>query len=184
MNSHVKLQSATRTNDTGGLPAGTWRLDPDRTVITVTAKKLGVFRVPATLAMSAGTVEINEDHRVTAVTVAADAGSYASRSAKRNDHVRSADFLDAEHHPELVFTAEQVMPVADGYQTTGTITVKGETFPLQVDVSNVEVDAGSASFGATATIDRDAIGVSKLPSLVIGRNLELTVSAVAVGADA
>ena len=183
MNSHVKNQLDTQANDTGGLPRGTWRLDPDRTVIRVTAKKLGVFPVTATLAMSAGTIEIAEDHRVVAVAVAVDAGSYASRSAARNDHIRSADFLDAEHHPELVFTAEQVMPVADGYQADGTITVKGETFPLQVNVSNVEVDAGSGSFGATATIDRNAIGVSKLPSFVIGRNLELTVSAVAV-ADA
>ena len=180
MNPHVNSQLSAQATDTHALPAGNWRLDPDRTTITVTAKKLGAFAVPATLAMSAGTVDIAADHRVTGVEVVADAGSYTSRNAKRNDHIRSADFLDADHHPDLVFTAEQVRQAADGYEAAGSVTVKGESFPLDVDISNVEFDADRGSFVATATIDRNAIGVGKLPSLVIGRNIELTVAATAV----
>ena len=178
MTNHVNIQS--KAGATDALPTGTWRLDPDRTTITVTAKKLGLFTVPATLTMSAGTIEIGSEHQVARVEVVADAGSYTSRNAKRNDHIRGADFLDADNHPDLVFTAEQVKPVADGYQTAGSVTVKGVTFPLDVDISDLEFDAHSGSFVATATIDRNAIGVGKLPSLVIGRNLQLTVAATAV----
>lgn len=184
MNSHVNSQSPTKAVDGHALPVGTWRLDPDQTTITVTAKKLGVFTVPATLTTSGGTIEIGSDHQVTRVEVVADAGSYTSRNAKRNDHIRGADFLDADNHPDLVFTAEQLKPTADGYQAAGSVTVKAETFPLDVDISNVEYDAHRGSFVATATIDRNAIGVTKLPSLVIGRNIELTVAATAVAATA
>lgn len=183
MTNHVNSPLKTTAADSRALPAGTWRLDPDRTTITVTATKLGVFTVPATLTMSAGTIEIGSEHQVACVEVVADAGSYTSRNAKRNDHIRGADFLDADNHPDLLFTAEQVRRVAHGYQTAGSVTIKGETFPLEVDISDVGFDAGSGSFVATATIDRDAVGVGKLPSLVIGRNIDLSVAATVV-ADA
>ena len=183
MTNHVNSQLTTTATDSRALPAGTWYLDPDRTTITVTAKKLGVFTVPATLTMSAGSIEIGSEHQVARVEVVADAGSYTSRNAKRNDHIRGADFLDADNHPDLVFTADQVKPAADGYQAAGSVTVKGEAFPLDVDIRDVEFDPHNGSFVATATIDRNAIGVGKLPSLVIGRNIELTVAATAA-ADA
>lgn len=183
MTDHVNAQSSARAVDGHALPAGTWRVDTDQTTITVTAKKLGVFNVPATLTTSGGTIEIGSDHRVTRVEVVAAAGSYTSRNAKRNDHIRSADFLDADNHPDLVFTSEQLKPTAHGYQAAGSVTVKGKAFPLVVDISNVEFDAHRGSFLATAIIDRNAIGVAKLPSLVLGRNIELTVAATAV-ADA
>ncbi len=177
MNNHVNLQS----ND---LPTGTWTLDPSATTISVTAKKLGMFTVPATLQVSAGTIEIDSDHQVTAIEVTADANSYTSPNAKRNDHIRSADFLDADNHPNLSFRAGSVTQAANGYRSDGSVTVKGQTSPLGLDIDNVEVGPDSGSFRATATIDRKAIGVDKLPSFVIGRRLQLTVNAKVVIADA
>ena len=90
------------------------------------------------------------------------------------------DFLDAENHPHLVFTAAQVTPDADGYRAAGSVTVKGKTSPLEVEITNVEFDADRGTFTATATIDRNAIGVGKLPSLVIAPRLRLNVTATAV----
>ncbi len=177
MNSHVNDQSI-------GLPVGTWRLDPSRTTITVTATKLGVFSVPATLAVSTGTIQIDRDHRVVAVDVTADAGSYTSRNAKRNDHVRSADFLDAASHPDLAFHAESVDRTDRGYRAEGSVTVRGKRSPLRIDITDVEVDADHGSLTATATVDRNAIGIGKLPSFIVGRQIEITAIANAVRADA
>ena len=165
------------------LPTGTWRLDPAQTTITVTAKKLGFFTVPATLAVSSGTIEIDADHQVTAVDVVADASSYTSKNAKRNEHVVSADFLDAATHPELRFRADKVTRTATGHRADGSVTVKGRNFPLSADITDVEFDAERGSFVATATLDRTAIGVDELPSLVIGRDLQRTVSARAFIAE-
>jgi len=161
------------------LPSGTWKLDPARTTITVTAKKLGLITVPGTLTMSAGTIEIDGDHQVVSVEVIADAASYTTGNTKRDEHVRSADFLDVDRHPSVAFRTGDVRPTLSGYRANGAVTVKGETFPLSVDISSVEFDARSSSFVATAIVDRNAIGVDKFPSFVIGRDLELTVTATA-----
>lgn len=174
--------TTSRTPTEPALPTGTWRLDPEQTTITVTAKKLGIFTVPATLTLTSGTIEIDADHQVAAVVVA-DATSYASKNAKRNDHVRSADFLDAANHPELGFRTGKVSRTATGYRADGSVTVKGQVFPISVDIGDVDLDARRGSFTATATIDRNAIGVDKLPSLVIGRHLQVEVAATALAAE-
>lgn len=174
MNSHVNIQTSPQA-----LPTGTWTIDPARTTITISAKKLGFITVPATLTVSSGSIEIDADHRVASVEVVADAGSYASKNAKRNDHVRSADFLDVDNHPELTFGTDQVEPSGDGHHADGSVTVKGQRFPVSVAISDVEFDESRGSFVASATIDRHAIGIDKMPGLVIGRNLQLTVEATA-----
>lgn len=177
MNSHVNGQLTS-------LPVGTWKLDPSRTTITVTATKLGFFSVPATLAVSAGTIEIDADHQVTAVEVVADAASYTSRNSKRNDHVRSADFLDAENHPDLVFHAGTVNPVPAGYHVEGSVSVKGQRSPLTIEVTDIDIDGDHGSLTATTTVDRNTLGVEKLPSFIVGRQLQITASVHAIPADA
>ena len=47
------------TTTTTQLPTGTWTLDPTATTITVSAKKLGLFTIPATLTVVSGTIEIS-----------------------------------------------------------------------------------------------------------------------------
>lgn len=165
------------------LPTGTWKLDPTRTTVTVTAKKLGFITVPATVAVTAGTIEIDNSHQVSSVEVIADASSYTSGNAKRDVHVRSADFLDADNHPELVFRAGTAESALGGFRTDGSVTVKGETHPLSIDIADVEFDTLTGSFRATATVDRNAIGVAKLPSLIIARTLQVTVAATVVNSE-
>lgn len=161
------------------LPTGTWTLDPTATTITVSVKKLGLLTVPATLDVVSGTIDIDDDHHVTNVNVNADATSYTSKNAKRNEHVLSGDFLDAEAHPTIAFRTEKVTPTGNGHASNGTVTVKGRTAPIDVTISNVETTGTTGSFVATATVDRNTLGVDKMPSFVIGRHLDITVNAVA-----
>lgn len=152
-------------------PIGTWVVDATSTRLTVTAKKLGVFSVPATLTIDRGTIAIAD--RAIDVTVVARADSYASANDKRNEHVRSADFLDADQHPDIVFSADELAAAGAGFSVAGTVTVKGNSTPLQFDVSDVSVDGDRASCSATAQVDRSALGVDKLPAFVIGNTLEI-----------
>ena len=165
------------------LPTGTWTFDPTQTTITVTARKLGLISVAGAVAVSEGTIEIGPGGRVNSVEVVADSGSYTSGNSKRDDHVRSADFLDAASHPEMVFRGGEVSRTAAGYRADGSVTVKGQTFPLTVDVSNVEFDSRTSTFVARANVDRTAIGVDKFPSFFIGDGLQVTVVATALNAE-
>jgi polyisoprenoid-binding protein YceI len=159
------------------LPAGTWQLDPSTSTVTVTVKKMGLFTVPATLVVTSGTVEIDDSHQVTNVEIVADAASYASKNAKRNEHVLGADFLDVENHPTITFRSGRVESGSAGYISQGTVAIKGQSSPIDVTITNVDVDGANGSFAATATVDRMALGVDKLPTLIVGRSLQLNVSA-------
>lgn len=162
------------------LPTGTWKVDTATTTVTVTVKKLGLFDIPAALTVSSGVIEINEQNEITNVEVNVDAASYKSKNTKRNEHVISGDFLDAETHPTITFRTGSVLASGGGHRATGTVTVKGRTTPLDVTVGSVDVGADAGSFTATATVDRNSIGVDKMPSFVIGSDLHVAVSASVV----
>jgi polyisoprenoid-binding protein YceI len=161
------------------LPAGTWQLDPSTSTVTVTVKKMGLLTVPATLVVTSGTVEIDDSHQVANVEIVADAASYASKNAKRNEHVLGADFLDAENHPTIGFRTSQVASESPGYTSSGTVTVKGQPSPIEITITDVDVSDAVGSFTATASVDRKTIGIDKMPTLVIGRSLQLAISAKA-----
>lgn len=165
------------TTTTTRLPTGTWTLDPSATTVTIAAKKLALFTIPATLTVASGTIEINDEHRVTNVEIVVDATSYTSKGAKRNEHVVGPDFLDAGDYPTIEFRSGRVSEAATGYVADGTLTIKGQTSPIDVAISDVVVDGDAGSFTATATVDRSTIGVDKMPSLIIGPTLELNVAA-------
>ncbi len=159
------------------LPTGTWNLDPAGTTVAVAVQKLRRFTVAGTLDVTSGSVVIDEDHRVVAVHANANAASYASPVAKRNAHVIDADFLDAAQHPTIVFAADSVDGTGDARLVTGTVTVKGEPAPFSLAVTDIVVVDGVAAFTATGTVERAALGLTKMPSFVIGDTLTVTITA-------
>ncbi len=159
-------------------PNGTWALDPSATTLEVTVKKLGFITVVGTLEIESGSIEI-VDGAVASVGVAAKSDSYSTGNPKRDEHVRSADFLDAGAHPAIEFSASGAEAKGASYRLAGTTKVKGASAPLSLDVSGLSVDGEQATFKAAGSVDRTAIGVDKLPGFVINNNLELSISATA-----
>ncbi len=170
--------STTSTTATS-LPTGTWQLDTSSSTVTVSARKMWLFKVPANLTVTSGSIEIDDRHQVVAVDIVADAASYASKNDKRNKHILSDDFLDVSAHPTISFHAGAVVRSDDGYRSRGTVTIKGQTSPVDVVIADLQFTDTEGTFTASATIDRNAIGVDKLPNFIIGRNLALSVSAQA-----
>ncbi len=130
------------------LPTGTWNLDQAQTTVTVTAKKMSFITVPATLTVSAGTIEIDHDHNIVNVEIIADAASYTSSNDKRDTHVRSNDFLDVDNHPTITFHSGKVTVTPDGYHANGSVTLKGQSSPIEVAIDDVEFDSRTGSFSA------------------------------------
>ncbi len=161
------------------LPAGTWSIEPSKTSLTATAKKLGFLNVAGTMAVTSGTILIDDSHKVTSVAVTANANSYNSGNSKRDTHIRSSDFLDAEASPTIEFLCTDFVETPDGLTAKGTVVVKGASSPLTVQITNIEFQADSCTFRASSAVNRNAIGVGKLPSFVIGRMLSLDVTAQA-----
>lgn len=69
------------------------------------------------------------------VEVTIDAGGIWTGEPERDAHLRSADFLDVEHHPEIRLTGRMAKRIGPGeYKVAGELTVRGVRRHLALDV--------------------------------------------------
>jgi polyisoprenoid-binding protein YceI len=148
-----------------GFIAGTWQLDPAHSDVGFVVGHLVVSKVHGRFDAFSGTVVTDEDLARTSVTVSIEAASVNTHLPVRDNQVRSADFLDAEHFPNITFASTAVRAEAGRYFVDGDLTIRGTTHPvtLDLDVNGFSPDTFGAtrvSFSATTTIDRNDFGVS------------------------
>ena len=87
--------------------------------------------------------------------------------ADRDKHLRSADFFDAEKHPEITFKSTSIKPTAkkNVFDVTGNLTMRGVTktvtFPVEF-VGRATDPWGNdrAGFSATTTLNRKDYGIN------------------------
>jgi len=86
--------------------------------------------------------------------------------AERDTHLRSADFFDVAHYPELIFQSKGVEKVGDeALQVTGDLTIRGVTREVVLDVEyagKTKDPWGNerAGFTAKAAVDRKDFGLT------------------------
>jgi polyisoprenoid-binding protein YceI len=171
-----------------GFIAGTWKLDPNHSDVGFVVGHLVMSKVHGRFDAFSGTVVTDEDLDRSSVSVSIDAASVDTHLAVRDNQVRSADFLDAEHFPNITFEPTAVRDEAGRYVVDGDLTIRGTTRPVTLDltVNGFCPDTFGAirvSFSATTTIDRNDFGVSfnaPIPGL---RNAMLLSDAVAINLD-
>lgn len=84
----------------------------------------------------AGSIEFEESDPTSANVVAnADVTSISTGDSKRDDHLRTSDFFDAAHYPELVFKSKRVELNGrqNQYQVFGDLTIHGVTKEVTMD---------------------------------------------------
>jgi polyisoprenoid-binding protein YceI len=144
-----------------GKLAGSWTLDPARTEIRLTSRHMwglgpvkGVFRQVE----GVGTVSAAGD--VTGALAVA-AGSIDTKNPKRDEHLRTADFLDVAAYPDITFALEGASAADDGSaRITGSLTAHGSTRPLSFDVKADMVD-GEVWLDGEVPVNRADFGVTK-----------------------
>jgi len=149
-----------------GFIAGTWKLDPAHSDVGFVVGHLVMSKVHGRFDAFSGTVVTDEDLDRSSVNVSIEAGSVNTHLPVRDSQVRSADFLDAEHFPNITFASTAVRAEKGRYFVDGDLTIRGTTRPVTLDlnVNGFPPDtfgATRASFSATTTtIDRNDFGVS------------------------
>jgi polyisoprenoid-binding protein YceI len=130
---------------------GTWAVDPKRSSVGWSVKHLGVATVHGSFDEFRGLLA---DGHATGTVVA---GSVRTDDPKRDDYVRSAEFLDAETFPELRFAAE----AADlaGGSLTGELTIRATTLPLTLLVEGSQDGEEQVHLKLTGTALRRAYGL-------------------------
>jgi polyisoprenoid-binding protein YceI len=158
--------------------AGTrWRLDPSTSSAEFRVPYLrGLGSVEGRFQRLDGWLEVDHDQRWT-MELTVDATSLDTANRKRDRHLRSADFFDAEHHPELRFRSRRVTDRGGGrLDVEGELEAAGGRAPLQVEVTVTRAD-GRLELAAAATVDQRQLGMTWSPLRVIGTPTALGVHA-------
>ena len=174
-----------------------WQIDPSHTSIGAKVKHMMVSTVRGSFAGATGTIEFDPaSPQGGSVELRIPAASIDTGDEKRDGHLRSADFLDAEKFPEIVFKSTKVTSATkDHFVVVGDLTIRGTTKPATVNVvlAGVTADARAgqrAAFDATASFDRTQWGLvwnMPIPSGVLVSEkitLEANVAAIPVAAAA
>ena len=145
------------------LTAGTWTIDPVHSHVGFTVRHLMVSKVRGSFAGFSGTIEIAEDG-TPSVRAEIDVTSINTGNEQRDQHVRSADFFDAENHPTATFVSTSVEADGDDYLVNGDFTLRGVTRPvvLKMEFNGVNPGMGQgavAGFDATTVINRKDFGI-------------------------
>lgn len=154
-------ETSTATDaSTIALERGTWTLDPAHTEIAFTAKHLMVARVRGQFRQFDGTITVGDTPQTSSVEVTIGAASLDTNAPDRDGHLRSADFLDVENHPNLTFRSTAVRPAGSGYELDGDLTIRGVTKEVTVPVEVLGVMGDKAGFATQFVVDRHDYGVS------------------------
>jgi polyisoprenoid-binding protein YceI len=87
------------------------------------------------------------------------AASVDTKIRKRDDHLRSADFLEAEKFPDISVVVTGAEAIDSDTVDLRALTVKGTTAPLPLRTKVAVLDDGAVRLRAQAAIDRKDFGV-------------------------
>jgi polyisoprenoid-binding protein YceI len=135
-------------------PPGTWTIDPAHSSIGATAQHLGISSVRGRFTQFRGQIEIADNVRQSQVDVTITAASIDTGNAMRDGHLRSADFLHVDAHPEITYRSTgDVTPASpDRWMVRGELTMNALTRPVDLDVTYL--GTGPDPWGGTRTAFR------------------------------
>jgi polyisoprenoid-binding protein YceI len=171
------------------VPPGSWRVR-EESEIGFAVKGLGrtvkgrfgsfdasVVHAPGDGVMASGSVEV---------------ASIDTGIAKRDKHLRSADFFDAANYPQITFGSRRIVADGDRYDVPGTLTIKGVSQDVSLIGRRLPPAPGDGGetvrIAAEATINRHDFGVKapqrvELFGLAVGAHVKITLRVVAVSDD-
>ena len=170
-------------------PPVTWRIDQSHSDISFRIRHL-VSRVRGTFNEWSGTIVADPQNLAGgSVQVEIKTASIDTNNQRRDTHLRSADFFDAEKHPTITFRSTRVQTRGRRLTVTGNLTMNGITRPVVLtgEATPPEGVAGKRRIGfeASATINRKDFDVTwnraaEGGGVVLGDEVEITINIEAV----
>ena len=116
-----------------GSLTGDWVLDQATSSVRLKSRSIwGLAAVNGVFRDVSGNSTVSPQGEVRG-TVTVAAASVDTGNARRDRHLRSADFFDSASYPDIIFTADGIRPAGQGVAVTGALTVRGRTRPLSFD---------------------------------------------------
>jgi polyisoprenoid-binding protein YceI len=114
-----------------------YEIDAAHTNVGFSAKHLAVSTVRGQFSKFEGSFEGPDDDVTRARgEVKIEVASLSTRTEQRDNHLRSADFFNAERYPYLTFKVTGIEPVEGGtYLVHGDLTIKETTRPITLEAN-------------------------------------------------
>jgi polyisoprenoid-binding protein YceI len=177
-----------------------WTFEPGHTGAEFCVRHMMVTWVRGHFKNVHGTLQFDPANpKNSSVEAVIDARGIWSGEPQRDNHLRSADFLDVEKHREISFKGSEVTVLGENdYKATGGLTIRGVTRPVTLDIRYLGqwktpwwedgVEKGPktrAGFVATTTINRHDFNVSwndvlDRGGVVVGDLVHITIDAEAI----
>jgi len=114
-----------------------WQIDTTHSEVQFKVKHMMISTVTGYFNNFNATVETNSDDDFTTAKIefTADLSSISTNNEQRDTHLKSADFFDAENHPQVKFVSSKLEKTGDDeYLLQGDLTIRGTTKPVQLKV--------------------------------------------------
>jgi polyisoprenoid-binding protein YceI len=170
----------------------TWEIDTAHSLVEISTKHMMFTTVKARFTSFTGTIVTHDgDPTHSSVTVEIDATSIATGNEMRDNHIRTADFLDVPNNPTITFTSTRV-EAQDGnrVKVTGDLTMRGVTKQITMDAEFLGQATNPygkqvAGFTAETTVNRKDWGVNwnaplEAGGLLVSDNLKVSADIQAV----
>jgi polyisoprenoid-binding protein YceI len=166
-----------------------WALDPMHSEVQFKVKHLVISTVSGFFKSFEGSLTTeNDDFEGASIDFSLDVNSIDTTQTQRDEHLKSADFFDAEQFPHISFKSSSFTKSGDDeYKLTGDLTIKGTTKPVTLDVEYGGSAADfygntKAGFELTGKINRKDFGltwdgVTEAGSIVVGEDIKITINA-------
>lgn len=171
--------------------SSTWKIDSTHSHIEFAVKHLMISTVKGRFGDVEGTIHIVDgDPSRSSVKATIKASSIDTRTGQRDDHLRSADFLDAANFPSLTFESTRITGDSSSFTVTGQLTIRGVTREITLHATN----EGSGKdpwggdrigFSATTKLDRRDFGLVwnqaiESGGVVVGNEVKISIEIEAV----
>jgi polyisoprenoid-binding protein YceI len=148
-----------------GFVAGTWDIDSVHSEVSFVVRHMVVSKVRGRFDSFEGVIVTAENPLESSAEATISAASVNTNQEQRDAHVRSADFLDVDNHPDITFRSLAVRPAGEHFLVDGDLTIRGVTKPitLKLEVNGFSPDpfgGTRAGFTATTEINRQDFEVS------------------------
>lgn len=177
------------------MAATTWKIDPAHTTVEFSVKHMMFTTVRGRFKEVSGIIVVDEASPDNSrVDVEIDAASIDTGAADRDAHLRSADFLDVEHHPKILFRSRRVQGAhkkeGDRFKVVGELVMLGKAFEVTLDAQFEGLGKDPwgnerAGFSAKTEIDRRQWGLVwnqtlETGGMLVGHTIKIEIDAQAV----
>jgi polyisoprenoid-binding protein YceI len=168
-----------------------WTIDPAHTLVEFSARHMMVSTVKGRFTDVQGKItDIGDDPSRSSVDIQIAAISINTADPRRDGHLASADFLDAEHFPTITFKSRRVDGSGAEFKLIGDLTIRDQTREVSLDVTFNGIGTSPygqtvAGFSAATKLNRKDFGLNwnvglEAGGVLVGDQLKIEIELEAI----